>query len=136
MKKTNGRVPEVIDNLNLTAMLLLNAIYFKGNWKYEFDLEKTKADWLFLSDIKVKKVDFMLSSGFDYTYILMQALMQLGSRLEETKSHCTFFYQKEQFHWQHLLRILMQLTLMNGSQNLILFTMPIPHLILKFQNSK
>ena len=40
--KTHGKITEVIDTIDpLTLMFLINAIYFKGTWQYEFDKEKT-----------------------------------------------------------------------------------------------
>lgn len=40
--KTNGLIKNMIEKLNEnTVMLLINAIYFKGKWKSQFDPEKT-----------------------------------------------------------------------------------------------
>mgnify|MGYP001105684153 CR=1 FL=1 len=39
---THGKIKDMIDELpNDIAMLLINAIYFNGKWKYEFDTDKT-----------------------------------------------------------------------------------------------
>lgn len=41
---TNGLIKDMIDNLNdNTVMLLINAIYFKGKWKFQFDNTATAA---------------------------------------------------------------------------------------------
>jgi serpin B len=41
--KTNGKIEEIVDDPigDTTIMFLLNAIYFKGAWTYEFDPEET-----------------------------------------------------------------------------------------------
>jgi serine protease inhibitor len=40
--KTNGLIKNMVDKLdNNTVMLLINAIYFKGKWKSEFDKDNT-----------------------------------------------------------------------------------------------
>ena len=42
--RTNGRIEDIVEPPidNLTMLFLINAIYFKGPWKYEFDPEKTQ----------------------------------------------------------------------------------------------
>jgi serine protease inhibitor len=49
--KTHGKITEVIDSIDpLTLMFLINAIYFKGTWQYEFDKEKTADASFYLMD--------------------------------------------------------------------------------------
>jgi serine protease inhibitor len=39
---TNGKIPEVLDNISPAAvMFLMNALYFKGDWSYQFDKSLT-----------------------------------------------------------------------------------------------
>ena len=44
-QNTNGKIPEIIKNIpSYMVMYLINAIYFKGDWKYQFDINNTKED--------------------------------------------------------------------------------------------
>ena len=45
-ENTQGKIKEIVDKPidPLTAMFLINALYFKGTWTYEFDPEDTKDD--------------------------------------------------------------------------------------------
>lgn len=44
-EKTRGKIDKIVEELNPeTVMLLLNAIYFKGTWTYEFDKNDTHDD--------------------------------------------------------------------------------------------
>ena len=59
-EKTEGLIPEIIDNISPdVVMYLINAIYFKGVWKYEFDPEKTSERDFYLEDSRSMKVDMM-----------------------------------------------------------------------------
>ncbi|HVN48140.1 MAG TPA: serpin family protein [Bacteroidota bacterium] len=41
--KTNGKIPTILQSIPESAMLyLINAIYFKGNWTYQFNSQFTK----------------------------------------------------------------------------------------------
>lgn len=40
---TNNKIPKVLDNIqNELVMLIMNAVYFKGNWTSQFDASKTQ----------------------------------------------------------------------------------------------
>ncbi|MCK6558167.1 serpin family protein [candidate division KSB1 bacterium] len=43
---THGRIPKIIDEIKPEhVMFLINAIYFKGKWTYQFDPANTRDDW-------------------------------------------------------------------------------------------
>jgi len=45
-QNTNGKIKKIIGQIDsLTVMFLINAIYFKGTWTYQFDKAKTQEDW-------------------------------------------------------------------------------------------
>jgi len=51
-ENTNGKIKQIVDDpINpLIVMFLINAIYFKGTWTYEFDKDQTTDDWFTLPD--------------------------------------------------------------------------------------
>lgn len=62
MKKTENKIdnlvtPDVLDEL--TMLVLVNAIYFKGRWNYKFNKEKTYEEDFFLKDGSSVKVEMM-----------------------------------------------------------------------------
>lgn len=49
--KTNSLIPKIIDQIPAEAvMYLINAVYFKGQWKYQFETTKTVQKPFYLSD--------------------------------------------------------------------------------------
>jgi serpin B len=49
--KTRGKITKMVDQIDpLTVMFLINAVYFKGTWLYEFDPRKTMDDSFIRSD--------------------------------------------------------------------------------------
>ncbi|RZK43240.1 MAG: serpin family protein [Pedobacter sp.] len=59
-EQTKGRIPTIVDQISSDmVMYLINAMYFKGNWKNQFDKSKTsKADFHLNSTSKIQ-TDFM-----------------------------------------------------------------------------
>ncbi len=102
---TEGKIDKVIDEIREDlVMFLMNALYFKGDWKYTFDKKQTQ-DWNFqLADGSDKKVKMMFvesdfrsyasaeftavelpySSGqFNLTLFVPQAGKDLGAILQD-----------------------------------------------------
>jgi serine protease inhibitor len=68
-KVTEGKIKNIASPSSLKdeVMYLVNAIYFKGQWKDKFKQENTGEDDFFLADKSSKKVQMMNNSGkFDY----------------------------------------------------------------------
>lgn len=59
--KTNDKIEEVIEEIDpMTLIYLINAVYFKGNWKFKFDEKNTIDD------------EFTLSNGLNVTVPFMK----------------------------------------------------------------
>lgn len=58
--KTNEKIKTIINNLSpYDRMVLINAIYFKGNWKYQFDENETYEGNFLLEDNSPSECKFM-----------------------------------------------------------------------------
>ena len=68
-EKTENHIESIIDRIGSEHVLfLINAIYFKGQWKTEFDKANTKKDDFHLTSGQQKKVQMMSQSG-RYRYL-------------------------------------------------------------------
>ena len=67
-KQTQDRIPKVIDRVDPADLaLLLNAVYFKGQWTHKFDKAQTQQRDFTLAGGAVKQVARMAQAGhFDY----------------------------------------------------------------------
>lgn len=66
-ENTNGKIPKIIDNIAADiVMFLINAIYFKGTWVYEFDKERTKDEAFTLRGGGQRDVSMMHHGGGAY----------------------------------------------------------------------
>jgi serine protease inhibitor len=68
-ENTNGKIKQIVKppiNPDM-VMFLINAIYFKGLWTYQFDKEKTTDEKFFLPDGSSRTCKMMIQEGeFDY----------------------------------------------------------------------
>ncbi len=57
---TGGRIPTILDNITSDeVMFLINAIYFKGSWQYQFDPKATSPASFIAADGTTQSVPFM-----------------------------------------------------------------------------
>ena len=66
---TNGKIPTVLTSIsNNEIMFLINAIYFNGKWKYQFETSKTVNEQFTCTDKKVVSVPMMkMENSFGYS---------------------------------------------------------------------
>jgi serine protease inhibitor len=59
---TNGKIPKVLNEIEPDmVMFLMNALYFKGNWTYQFETSQTSAAPFHLENGNIIEVDMMKS---------------------------------------------------------------------------
>lgn len=67
-EKTHGKITEIIDTIPWqTVMYLINALYFKGTWTYEFEKSATKNENFYMHDGSQKTCK-MMSNSESYLY--------------------------------------------------------------------
>ncbi|MCX6665027.1 MAG: serpin family protein [Euryarchaeota archaeon] len=70
-QNTNGRIKDLVPPgaiNSLTRLILTNAIYFKGTWKYPFDKNITMNESFFVSSIQTVQVPMMKLIGTDILF--------------------------------------------------------------------
>ena len=64
-KNTEGKIDKIVNAIGGDDVLfLINAIYFKGQWQFEFDKQKTKPDVFRLAGGEKKEVSMMSQSRY------------------------------------------------------------------------
>lgn len=91
-KKTNGKIHELIkpNMLNvLTRLVLVNAIYFKGTWEYQFDKKNTKTNSFFVNESDEVPMDFMFTKQSFY-YATLSDLNADALEMKYANSNLSF----------------------------------------------
>jgi len=67
--KTNGKIPSILSEISSNEiMFLINAIYFNGKWKYQFETSKTANEQFTCRDKKIVSVPMMkMENSFGYS---------------------------------------------------------------------
>ncbi|XP_065696104.1 alpha-1-antitrypsin-like isoform X1 [Patagioenas fasciata] len=68
-EKTNGKIVKLVKNLDpLTAMVLVNYVFFKAHWKKPFSTSYTRQEDFFVDQKTSVKVDMMYRKGYYRNY--------------------------------------------------------------------
>ncbi len=67
--KTNGKIPTILSSISSNEiMFLINAIYFNGKWKYQFETSKTATEKFICTDQNIVLVPMMkMENSFGYS---------------------------------------------------------------------
>jgi len=66
---TNGKIPTILTSISSNEiMFLINAIYFNGKWKYQFDASNTVNEKFTCSDQNIIKVPMMKMENASFGY--------------------------------------------------------------------
>ncbi len=96
--KTNGKINEIIKPGDIdanTILILLNAIYFKGVWKWQFSKANTKEAPFILLDGKSKLHPLMTQSGV-YEYFQSKDFQAIALPYEDSNISMIVFLPDEQ----------------------------------------
>ena len=68
-EKTHGKISKIIDDLDSRIqMILLNAVYFKGEWKSKFNEQITEKKNFYNKGIEIKQIDTMTQLSHYFYY--------------------------------------------------------------------
>ena len=73
-EQTNNKIQNLIGPESISSMtklILVNAIYFKGDWKVKFDKSKTRKGDFHVSPTKTVQTDMMFSKE-EYAYVYFE----------------------------------------------------------------
>ena len=76
--KTNGKIKEMLDMIPSSAvMYLINAIYLKATWQYQFEKDQTEKSDFYLSNGSVVKTDMMFSEGVNVRFFANEEIQYI-----------------------------------------------------------
>lgn len=92
-EKTHDKIKDLITSDSLDSdsrLVLVSAIYFKGNWANKFDPKLTKKDDFWVTPTESKKVDYMIQKN-DFFYGVFESLDATVLKLGYNNSDISFW---------------------------------------------
>ena len=76
-KQTNGKIKKIIENINGIELILLNAVYFKYDWKFPFEKESTYVNNFYNENQTITKVEMMSKKFHSINYFQNENLQMI-----------------------------------------------------------
>ncbi|MFC2124563.1 serpin family protein [Bacteroidota bacterium] len=137
-EETHGKIKELIDQIPPEAvMYLINAIYFKADWTYEFDESLTEKGDFFLDDGSKILVDMMTSNGAEINYYSNNTFQLIDIPYGNGQYYMTILLPSENESTSSVTELLSTTNLMewlNGS-NVITTQLIMPKFKIEFKTS-
>ncbi len=108
-RNTSGKIEKIVDDVidPYTVMFLINAIYFKGTWTYEFDKKLTSDDQFNLPDGSKSPCKMMVQEG-DFQYFETDDFQVIDLPYGDERFSMTIFLPKPQVDVDYLVEQLDQ----------------------------
>ena len=84
-EKTNGKINNIIENINNVEMILLNAVYFKSDWANKFKFKNTKMRDFTNSNNEIVKVKTMYQEFNSINYYEDEKLQMIELPYEDNQ---------------------------------------------------
>ena len=105
-KRTHGKIKKIIDKLDSNIyMIILNAVYFKGEWSYQFEESFTKKDIFYINNNKQKNVD-MMSISEHYNYFEDSNIQSIEMRFKKESISALIILPNEKLNVNEFIEIL------------------------------
>lgn len=102
-EKTNGRIEKIVEQINPDhVMFLINAIYFKGIWTYQFDPAHTQDDW-FITDGGSQTPCKMMHVTGDFSYFANESFQAIDLPYGDAGFTMTIVLPKKPTHIDSLI---------------------------------
>lgn len=94
-ENTNGKIEKIVDSIeNDIVMFLINALYFKGTWKYEFEKNKTRDDW-FIQPNGTRSTCKMMVQESEFNYFANEDFQAIDLPYGDGAFSMTIFLPKQ-----------------------------------------
>ncbi len=92
---TNGKIQKIVDSIDDDiVMFLINALYFKGTWKYEFDKTNTRDD-LFIQPTGTQSPCRMMVQEAEFNYLANEDFQAIDLPYGDGAFSMTVFLPKQ-----------------------------------------
>jgi len=118
-KETKSKINNILnqgDITEITRLVLANAIYFKGKWKYEFDEDDTKERDFFLINGKTIKVNMMFKAKI-FKYFENNKLQLLDLPYNDEKASMIIVLPKNNSNFNEVENLIDEKNLENWINN-------------------